>query len=163
MRRRDHEMPEAFGRDVLARCAWATVAMIAPEGEPYCVPLSVAAEGDALYFHCALEGRKTACLRHCPRVWVVGVGGTRPRPDKFSVEYESAMARGLAEEVTDEAGRMHALRLICERHAAENIANWEDEARRFFSRTAVWKITLSEITGKRIRYAPQEGGERPSE
>lgn len=154
MRRRDREMSAGFAREILAKCAWATVAMITPEGEPYCVPLSIAGEGDVVYFHAAVEGKKTDCLRHDPRVWIVGVGSMALRPEMFSADFESFMACGLAEEVTDDAGKMRALRLICERHAAENLANHEEYARKSLSRTAIWKIVLSDITGKRHKYAP---------
>ena len=50
MRRKDREMPREFGLSVLDRCEYATLALIDPDGFPYCVPITIVREGDALYF-----------------------------------------------------------------------------------------------------------------
>ena len=63
MRRKDREMPEEFAWEVADRCPWMVLSMTGPEGQPYCVPLSMAREGRSFYFHCAREGEKTRCLR----------------------------------------------------------------------------------------------------
>ena len=62
MRRKDRERDRAFAYDVIDRCEYGVAAMAGEGGAPYCVPLSLVRLGDALYFHCALEGTKLDCL-----------------------------------------------------------------------------------------------------
>ena len=152
MRRKDREMDEAFALSVLDRCAYMTLAMRDGRGDPYCIPVSAVREGDVLYFHCAPEGEKADCLRACPRVCLSAVGETRLVPENFSTEYESAVVRGTAEEVTEEREKIHALRLICLRYAPGNMAGFDAAVERSLSRTGIWKITMEQVTGKRKKY-----------
>ena len=120
MRRKDREMPEEFAWEVADRCPWMVLSMTGPEGQPYCVPLSMAREGRSFYFHCAREGEKTRCLRANPRVCVSCVASAVPVPQEDSVNYESAVFRGTAREV-----------------------------RRTFAGVAVWRVEVSSAAGKR--------------
>lgn len=73
MRRRDREMPKEFALEIIDKCGYAVLSMI-DQDAPYAVPISVARDGDTVYFHCAKEGRKTDILRSYPRVCLVFVG-----------------------------------------------------------------------------------------
>ena len=101
MRRRDREMPKEFALEIIDKCGYAVLSMI-DQDAPYAVPISVARDGDTVYFHCAKEGRKTDILRSYPRVCLVFVGDVRPAFDKFTTEYESAIVTGNAREVLKE-------------------------------------------------------------
>ena len=152
MRRVDRQMDEAFALDVMDRCEFAVLSMVGEEGTPYSVPLSIAREDKHLYFHCALQGKKSDILRHNPAVCVVCVSGVRPAPMEFSTEYESAIATGRAVEVTGEEEKIHALRLICQRYAAENMAAFDGAIARSLARTGIWRVEMEQITGKRKKY-----------
>lgn len=152
MRRKDREMPESFALSVMDKCEWAALSMISPEGEPYCVPVTIAREGAWVYFHTAPAGQKIDCLRRNPRVCLVCVGDTHRIPEKFTTEYECAIARGEAQEVTQASEKTHALRCICERHAASNLAQFQQAVDRSLSVTGIWKIRLLSVTGKRKKY-----------
>ena len=152
MRRKDREMDQAFALGVLDRCDYMTLAMRDGQGDPYCIPVSAVRDGDVLYFHCAPEGEKVDCLRACPQVCLSAVGETRLMPEEFSTEYESAVVRGTAEEVTEEREKIHALRLICLRYAQSNMAGFDAAIARSLSRTGIWKITMEQVTGKRKKY-----------
>lgn len=149
MRRKDRETDRDFALAVCDRCAYAVLAMLDTDGGPYCLPLSIARDGDNIYFHAATGGHKTDCLRADPRVCLTCVGDTRLTPEDFSTDYESAVVRGQAAEVTDIAEKTHALCLISQRYAAANMAAFEDTLNRHIAHTAVWKITIDDITGKR--------------
>lgn len=148
MRRKDKERDSDFAMNVLKQCEYATVAMVDLYGEPYCVPVSPAIVDGAIYFHCAMEGTKTDILRSHPDVCVCGVMGVRPYAPDFTTEYSSAIARGRAIEVIDDAEKIEALRAICERYAAENMAEFDAAIKRSLKRTAIWKIEIESITGK---------------
>ena len=60
MRRKDKERDAAFAWQVMAEAPYATLSLVDGEGRPYAVPVSQAAwpEGECIYFHCAIGGKK---------------------------------------------------------------------------------------------------------
>ena len=90
--------------------------MTDPEGLPYCLPVTIVRDEDTVYFHCARDGFKVQCLRANPQVCLACVCDTHIIAEKFTTEFASAILRGTASEVTDDAEKIHALRLLCQRH-----------------------------------------------
>ncbi len=158
MRRKDREMPEEFALQIVDKCVFATLGTSNNDGAPYCVPVSIAREGMSVYFHCAMSGQKTDNMRRRPDVCLACVGETRVPEGKFSVEYESAVIFGRASEVLGETEKIRALRLISMRHTPGNMEGFEDELRVNLGRTAVWRVDIASVTGKRLKYGP-DGGE----
>lgn len=148
MRRKDREMDKDFALYVVDKCAYAVVAMSTPEDGIYCVPLSIVREGEYLYFHAAMEGRKTECLKNNPKVCVTCVGDTKVIPGEFTTAYESAIIEGTASEVTDDKDKIHALKILCERYTPENMDDFDNAINRSLFRTAIWKIHIDDIAGK---------------
>lgn len=148
MRRKDRQMPEAFAWEVVDKCEYAFLAMTAEDGSPYGLPVTIARDGRAVYFHSALEGRKVACLQRSPKVCLSFVGETRVPPGKFTTLFESAVAFGIAEAVTEEEEKIHALQLLCQRHTPDNMESFPRAVAKSLGRTGVWRITVEEITGK---------------
>lgn len=170
MRRKEREMPAEFGWQVADKCDYAVLAMTDTAGMPYAVPLSIARDGEKIYFHAAGQGEKTQNLRANPHVCVVCVADVNPLPQEFSTEYASAIIRGQAAEVTDEAEKIMALRLICQRYAAANMAEFEGAISRSLHRTAIWRVDAASITAKRkkndkfgreMRFGRMDDGEPP--
>ena len=60
MRRKDNERDAAFAWQVMAEAPYATLSLVDGESRPYAVPVSQAAwpEGECIYFHCAIGGKK---------------------------------------------------------------------------------------------------------
>lgn len=152
MRRKDREMPREFGELVADQCEWAVLSLVEEEGSPYCVPVSIVRDGDLVYFHTARQGQKIDALRINPKVCLSCVGYTRRALHEFTTEYESAILRGTAEEVTEDGEKIHALRLLCQRHTPSNMDAFDQEVARSLSRTGVWRIRIQEVTGKRKRF-----------
>lgn len=148
MRRKERQMPEEFAWEVVDKCEYAFLAMTAEDGSPYGLPVTIAREGRAVYFHSAMAGRKVECLRRSSRVCLTCVGDTQVPPGKFTTLFESAVASGTAEEVTEEPDKIHALRLLCQRHTPDNMAQFDGAIRASLARTGVWRINIEEITGK---------------
>lgn len=152
MRRKDREMGKDFALSIVDKCEYAVITMTDSSGQPYGVPVTIAREGNTVYFHSAKEGKKTDCLRTCPRVCMVCVGDTHVPEGKFTTEFESAILFGAAEEVTNTQEKIHGLRLLCQRHTPGNMGQFDEAIERSLFRTAVWKIKIEEITGKRKKY-----------
>lgn len=152
MRRKDREMDEDFAMQVAEKCSYGVLSMILPDGRPYGVPLSVCRMGNSMYFHCAMSGQKTEALGQNPQVSLTCVGTVKPYPSGFTMEYESAVITGIAVPVTEETEKLAALRTICEKYCPENMDAFEASAARSLPRTAVWRIEIVSITGKRKKY-----------
>ena len=148
MRRKDREESRDFALKVADKCAYSVMATVNPDGSPYCVPLSMARDGEWLYFHCAKEGRKIDNLQNSSRVCVSCVGDVKPISDDFSTEYESAVINGTASEVTGREEKIRGLRLISERYTPGNMAAFDEAIERSLEITGVWKIHIDEISGK---------------
>lgn len=158
MRRIDREMDRDFALMVVDKCEYATLAMIDTDGTPYCLPISIARDEDIIYFHSAKDGRKIDALRNDPNVCMSCVGDTLRAKDKFTTEFESAILRGKASEVTEDEEKIHGLKLICERHTPTNMHEFDTAIEKSLFRTGVWKIEIADITGKRKKY-DKEGKE----
>ncbi|MDR1904815.1 MAG: pyridoxamine 5'-phosphate oxidase family protein [Treponema sp.] len=149
MRRKDREMPRDFAEAVLDRCIYAVLATVNEDGTPYCIPLSIAREGDWLYFHSAQEGRKIDNMKARNRVCLCGVGDTQVPEGRFTIAYTSAVVTGTVQAVQEDAEKIHALRLICLRHTPEALAGFDAAIARQLAVTGVWKLHIDEISGKR--------------
>lgn len=152
MRRKDREMSEEFAAGVADKCEYAVMSTVDKSNMPYCVPISIVRDGEHIYFHSALDGFKIDCLRHNPNVCLACVGDTHRLPDEFTTEYESAIIRGVAVEITEETEKIHALKMLCERHTPANMGNFDAAIEKSLFRTAVWRVDITEITGKRKKY-----------
>jgi len=148
MRRRDREMSEEFAWSVVDQCEYAFLAMTGPDNSPYGVPITIARSGNSIYFHGAKEGQKVDCIRQHPRICLTCVGNTMIQESQFTTQYESAILIGDVTEVLDDAGKIEALRLICQRHTPSAMALFDRAAQQSLSHTAVFRIDAVEITGK---------------
>jgi len=148
MKRKDREQSRDFALAVTDKCAYAVMATVNADGTPYCIPLSLARDGEWLYFHCAYEGHKIDNLRQRSKVCVSCVGVNEAIPGKFTLKYESAVIFGRAEEVTGREEKIRALNLICKRYTPNNMAAFDEAIERQLDVTAIWKIHIDEISGK---------------
>lgn len=152
MRRTDRERGQAFAYEVIDCCEYGVMALSAGEDGPYCVPLSLVRQGDTLYFHCALQGRKLDLLRRDPRVCVSFVTDTEPayiaNELNYTTYYRSAVVTGSAFEVTDPAQKTEALRVLCQKLLPHHMAGFDKAAGRSLSVTGVWGIHIDQAIGK---------------
>lgn len=151
MRRKERQITEEEAWAVVDKCEYAFLALTAEDGTPYGLPITIVREGQNIYFHSALEGRKAECLRRQPRVCLTCVGDTAIQQDRFTTLYESAVAFGTASEVTEDGEKTEALRLLCLRHTPDNMADFDRAVNASLARTGIWRIAVEEITGKAKR------------
>ena len=148
MRRKDREKSRGFALEVTDKCEWAVLSMTDQEGMPYAVPVTIVRDGDFVYFHTAKAGKKIDILNRNPQVCLVCVGDTERQTDSFTTLYESAVINGTICEVTEDEEKIHALRILCERHTPANMGQFDKEVARSLKITGIWKIHIKEITGK---------------
>jgi nitroimidazol reductase NimA-like FMN-containing flavoprotein (pyridoxamine 5'-phosphate oxidase superfamily) len=144
--------------EVFAKAPYITVSMVTPDGEPYAIPLSLAMTDDrTFYFHSALEGKKCDIWASNPVVWLSAVSKCKPmvgpQDGSFTLEFRSATAKGIVELVTDRDEQIRGLKAVSERFLPNHMDAFDAAVERSLSRTAVYRITLSEpAVGKRKQY-----------
>lgn len=152
MRRSDREIKD-FNEiiEVMEQCDVCRLALN-DEGYPYIVPLNfgMTVEGGTvtLYFHSALEGTKLDLIRRdnraafemdCEHKLV-----TDEEHGSCAMNYKSVIGRGLVEFVPDEE-KFNALKILMAHYHKEDFPFDE----RVVPHTAVYKLTVSELTGKK--------------
>lgn len=149
MRKGERRRDEAWALEVFGRAPYVTLSMVRPDGTPYGVPLNMVRRDErTLYFHCAGEGEKIDCIRVNPTVSLSAVSRCTPKFEEekqnFTEYFHSAIALGRAEIVTDDAEKIEALRLLCERFLPKYMEHFDDAIARSLARTTVVRITLTE-------------------
>ena len=151
-------MDSGWALEVMRKAPYITVSFTRADGTAYGLPLSLATiDGNIWYFHCALEGDKLDAIAAHPEVCLSAVSKCRPtvgpKDGSFTLQYQSAVAFGNAELVTDEAEKILALRTISERFLPQHMDAFDAAIQRSLHRTAVVRITLvSPPPGKRKQY-----------
>jgi nitroimidazol reductase NimA-like FMN-containing flavoprotein (pyridoxamine 5'-phosphate oxidase superfamily) len=148
VRRNDREKDAAFALEVLRDCEYATLATVNLDGTPYCIPISPALIGNAVYFHCAAEGQKLTNINQNNTVCISCVRRIKLIPEKFTTEYESSVAAGKCRIISDKSEKIAALRAICEKYAKTNMKHFDEQITEFLDITCICRIDIEQITGK---------------
>lgn len=149
MRKANRRKGAQWALEVFDKAPYITVSMTRSDGTPYGLPLNVVRKDETtFYFHCAPEGEKIDCLKHHPIVSLSAVSRCTPRYEEdknnFTEYYNSAVAIGKAEFVTDNSEKTEALGLLCERFLPKYMEHFNEAIARSLDRTTVVRITLTE-------------------
>jgi nitroimidazol reductase NimA-like FMN-containing flavoprotein (pyridoxamine 5'-phosphate oxidase superfamily) len=173
LRRKDREMGKEFGLKVIDKSPYGVLSMV-DNKEPYGIPLSLVRDGNTLYFHGAMAGRKVDMLKKNPRVSVTFVGETKvpeiytnEELDEliqdevkaatliskvFTTEFESVVVTGTVKAVEDEEEKVKALRLVCEKYTPTKMAYFPVAIKAGLKRTKVYAMEIDELTAKRKKF-----------
>lgn len=152
MRRADLEITDAAEITGLLKAGkFATIALV-DSGEPYLVTLSYAHDdsSNALYFHCAREGRKLEVIRKNNAACATIIRDDGYQHGKCTHHYASLVIRGKISECESRGEKMSALRVLI----GQLEENPEDIERRALSApeaidgVTVLKFSIDSITGK---------------
>jgi nitroimidazol reductase NimA-like FMN-containing flavoprotein (pyridoxamine 5'-phosphate oxidase superfamily) len=150
MRRDDRAIPDNEARILLEQGEYGVLSTVSAEGQPYGVPVSYAYTGEAIYFHCALEGHKLENLNSNNRVSFCVVGKTQVLPDKFATNYESVIVFGKAFEVIDDQKHAGLVELL-KKYSPDYLEKGERYINGDGPKARVYKIVIESMTGKARR------------
>lgn len=118
MTRVDRKLSQEQAIELLQKGTWGVLSSVCDDGLPYGVPLSYVTDGAyTVYFHGAKEGQKLDNLAYNSRVCLTVVPTAEIHVSKLTMHYESVMAFGTAQVVTDEQERKKALGLLIDQLA----------------------------------------------
>ncbi|SMP82704.1 pyridoxamine 5'-phosphate oxidase family protein [Desulfonatronum lacustre] len=150
MRRKDRATTIEEARILLETAQYGVLSMASLDGSPHGIPLNFAFDGDCIFFHCALEGKKIDLLSVNGKVSFCVVGKTEVLPEKFGTKYESVVAAGIVEELFDEEKRA-GLVLLVRKYSPDYFTQGLEYIDGFFDKTKVFRVRLESITGKARR------------
>lgn len=149
MRRTDRLMNEEDTLKVLKDGEYGILATVDEDLQPYGVPISYVYMDGCIYFHSTnAGGSKYNNIKHNSKVCFTVVGKTKVLPDKFGTLYESAIAFGTAELVSDEEERLMAFREFLNKYCAEFINEGEKYIKAAGPKAMIMKIKISDLIGK---------------
>jgi hypothetical protein len=150
LRRKDRGMPESEARALLERGEYGVLSLCGADNEPYGLPLSYCVLDNAIYFHCALEGRKLAILAANNRASFCVVGTTEVLPDKFSTRYESVIVFGRVTEVLDQ-DKQRGLEALVDKYCPDHREKGLQYIAADVAKTRVFTLQIESICGKARR------------
>lgn len=148
LRRKDRAISEEEARRIILESSYGVFITSDSDNLPYGVPVSHVLDGNSIYFHCALSGRKLENMAQNPNAAMTFVSQLRLDQEAFTVRYESAMAEGTAALVTDPEEKYHALVLICKQYAPDSFKDSDNYIRPKMDVTAVCRLDMTRLSGK---------------
>ena len=141
MRRKDRQKDESFALEVLDEALFVNI------------PISHVRKDNCIYFHCAKVGRKIGILKENPRVCVSAVSQNIPtyEKDNFTTLFKSAIFYGNAIFVTDEAEKMEALRILCEKYLPDYMEHFDSAINKSLAITQIIRIDFESFSAKEKR------------
>lgn len=155
MRRKDKAIADRQLIDQILAQAQVCRLGLCRDNQPYIVPLSFGYDGQCLFFHTALEGRKIDYMIANPRVCFeleheVHLVSHETNPCQWSFSFYSVIGFGRLEELKEPKEQMHALNQIM-RHYSGRAWNFTEEA---LGKVRIWRLVIGEITGKKSKDKP---------
>ena len=148
MRKSQREITDRAEIDAIIRHSQVCRLGLTDGDEPYVVPLSFGYDGEALYFHCAKEGRKLDILRKNNRVCfefdiVEGII-KNTQACGWGMRYRSVIGVGTAHLVEKNDEKIKGLAVIMNQYADGRFIFPDDAV----ARTAVIKLIIESVSGK---------------
>lgn len=151
MIRKEREVKD-FGDivDVLKRCQTIRLGLI-NQNNPYVVSVSfgldIVDEKVIIYFHSAIAGLKVDCITQNNRICIEADIFYKVEPTKTGItaRYESVIGNGIVSRVED-GEKIYGLRKLVEHYGYND---YPLDSCKGLNKTTVYKIVLSELTGKR--------------
>lgn len=149
IRRQDRLLDEDRAREILQTAEYGVLSMVDDDEQAYGIPVNFIWDGDeAIYIHCAPEGRKLRAISKHPKVSLCAVGRVHLLPRNFTTEYESVVVFGEAHTHLSEEERMHALHLLIDKLSPDYKEIGDKYAHASFHRTEIIRIDIKCFSGK---------------
>ena len=149
VRRQDRLLDEARARKILASAQYGYMSMIDLDGKPYGVPVNFVWDGDdAIYIHCAPEGKKIDILECYDHVSFCVVGNINLLPGQFTTEYESIILDCEVTIPTYDEERLHALELIVKKFSPQHFDTGMRYAHKSLPRTCIVRLDILSWSAK---------------
>jgi len=148
MRRKDNQITDpAIIEEILKNSNIVRFAMV-DDGEPYIVPLNYGYKNNALFIHCATEGRKLDILRKNPRVCFEIEGDselvTGALACQWTMNYRSLIGYGRVEILEKKEDKIAGLDILM-----EHFGSFDNTYHpKHIENIVILKMTIESVCGK---------------
>ncbi len=148
MRKKDKEIKDITALEEILKSASVCRLGMCDGDRPYVVPFCFGYEDNALYFHCASEGKKLEMLRKNNNVcFEIDIDCEVVKADRacdWGMKYKSVIGFGKAVFVEDAESKRKALDVIMQQYS-EGTFEYSEKA---FKNTTIIKVEIESMTGK---------------
>ncbi len=150
MRKKERELTRQETEAILAKGQYGFLSLSTGDDYGYGVPLSYYFRDNAIYLHCALEGKKLDYLRRNNKVSFCVVAEAEPLPDKYSMKYQSAIVFAQAIEIQDQDAKVETLINLVKKYYTDpdHIEKGKEVAANFASKTVILRLEIDHLSGK---------------
>ncbi len=148
MNKQNRQLEDAAAKSLFTKGHHGILAVNGDNGYPYAVPVNYVYLNDKIYIHSAKYGYKIEALQKDQKVCFTAIISAKVLPDKFTAAYESIIATGDVEFVTDQEEKMTALTAFIDNFSADFKENGMKFIAGAFAKTEVLAIKVQSLTGK---------------
>lgn len=148
MRRKDREITDKkVMLDIIKRAEACFMAM-SNDNKPYIVPMNFGYEDNAVFFHCALNGKKIEMIRNNPQVCLLFTVDNETSligaPETWTTYYKSVIAYGKAEIVEDLIEKQKGINAFLKHYSG----NGMDFENKLLDKVMIIRVNIEKMTGK---------------
>lgn len=148
MRRQDKALPNEQAEKIVINAEYGSLATICENGYPYVIPVNHVVVDGKICFHCAPDvGLKLENIRRNPKVCFTAVGSTRVVQEKFTSDFQSVVAYGIAREVVGEA-KQPIFDALIYKFMPNLVTEGAAYTKVLYDKTAIFEIEVEHLTGK---------------
>lgn len=152
MRKAERELTRAEAEEILERGEYGTLSTVCSDGFPYGVPVSYAYRDGRIYIHHTSDSSLLSSnIGDGAKACFTVVGRTRVLPERFSTEYESAVAFGTVRACPE---KTEALMMLARKYSPGFGAEAESYVSRALDDVTVFELEIEHLTGKARRPKP---------
>ncbi len=149
MRRQDKEIQDPAVLRHILEAAQVCRLGLCRDSVPYIVPVSFGYDGEDIYFHTAMEGRKLDFLAVNNRICFeleheVAVIPHDARACHWSFSFYCIIGYGMVEELTADADRLRGLQQVMRHYSGRQ---WDLQAEHL-AKVRVWRLRIESLSGK---------------
>jgi len=150
MKKKEREIQDRVEIDSIINEAEICRIAFAQNNEPYMVPMFFGYDGEKIYFHTALIGKKVDMLRKNRRVCFEIEGQYKFKDHntiacKWTAQFESVIGYGIIREINEDDSKIYGLNQIMKKYSKKE---WEYSSN-MLDQTLILCLEIESMSGKR--------------
>lgn len=145
---KDRAVDDEKAIKILLKGSYGVLSTTGEDGYPYGVPLNYTYFDNCICFHCAQQGHKLDNIKFNEKVSFCVVTCSDVLANKFDTDYESAIAFGRANEVTDKSEKKDILLSVIKKYSKNYLDAGMNYMKKYWDETKVIKIKIDHFSGK---------------